>query len=179
MGNICCEHKEPKFSGAARTKVNKSNEPRRSTLAPNMKNFKNLKWVADIKTQYEMGGLLGEGSFGRVNKAMHVKTGKEFAVKTIKKKMIQTNKVLDTLMISELSILQKCSHPNIMRVIELLEDNYHYYIVTELLEGGELFDRIINEGSFSEKKAVKIVKQVLLALNYMHRQKMIHRDLKP
>jgi calcium-dependent protein kinase len=48
-------------------------------------------------------------------------------------------------MLSELSILQKCSHPNIMNVNELLEDDNCYYIATELLEGGELFDRIIVE----------------------------------
>jgi serine/threonine protein kinase len=53
--------------------------------------------------------------------------------------------MLPKLMVQELSILQKCSHTNIMSVNELLEDNDSYYIVTELLEGGELFDRIIVE----------------------------------
>ena len=71
-------------------------------------------------------------------------------------------------MMSELSVLQKCSHPNIMQVNELLEDDEYYYIVTELLEGGELFDRIIEVQQFSEKKAAFIIKQVLLAINYMH-----------
>lgn len=82
-------------------------------------------------------------------------------------------------MMNELTILQKCSHPNIMNVTELLEDEHHYYIVTELLEGGELFDRLISQGAFSEQIAAYIVKQIVLALNYMHKQKMTHRDLKP
>lgn len=66
-----------------------------------------------------------------------------------------------------------------MMANELLEDDEYFYIVTEVLEGGELFDRLISSGKFGEANAGYIVKQVLLALNYMHKQKMTHRDLKP
>lgn len=66
-----------------------------------------------------------------------------------------------------------------MNVNELLEDDNFYYIATELLEGGELFDRIIVEKQFSEKRASYILKQVLLAINYMHNKHITHRDLKP
>ena len=79
----------------------------------------------------------------------------------------------------ELTILKEVSHPHIMRVLELLHDKSNYYIVTELMEGGELFDRIIEVETFDEIKAAKILKQVLLAVNYMHQQGMAHRDLKP
>lgn len=53
-------------------------------------------------------------------------------------------------MLSELTVLQKSSHPNIMSVTEILEDEYNFYIASELLEGGELFDRIIEQKSFKE-----------------------------
>lgn len=76
-------------------------------------------------------------------------------------------------------MLQTLSHPNIMEVQELLEDANNYYIVTELLEGGELFDRLLEVKNYSEKKAAHIAKQVLMAINYMHKHKMVHRDLKP
>lgn len=66
-----------------------------------------------------------------------------------------------------------------MMATELLEDDENFYIVTEILEGGELFDRLISLGSFSEAKAGFLVKQVLLALSYMHGQNIAHRDLKP
>lgn len=66
-----------------------------------------------------------------------------------------------------------------MNVNELLEDDEYFYIITELLSGGELFDRISEVKNFSEAKAGYIIKQVLLALNYMHQQKITHRDLKP
>jgi len=57
-----------------------------------------------------------------------------------------------------------------MSVIEILEDDTNFYIVSELLEGGELFDRIIEVQQFSEAKAARILNQVLLALNYMHKK---------
>jgi len=66
-----------------------------------------------------------------------------------------------------------------MNVNEILEDDENFYIVCELLEGGELFDRLIKENSFDESKAAHIVKQVLLAINYMHKKNITHRDLKP
>lgn len=66
-----------------------------------------------------------------------------------------------------------------MSVNELLEDEDCYYIATELLEGGELYDRLIIEKQFSEKDAFYILKQVLRAINYMHKKNITHRDLKP
>ena len=58
-------------------------------------------------------------------------------------------------------------------------DNKKYYIISELLEGGELCDVFQKKVTFSEKDVVFIVKQVLLALNYLHNNKVVHRDLKP
>ena len=66
-----------------------------------------------------------------------------------------------------------------MSVTELLEDDDCFYIACELLDGGELFDRIIQVQQFSESKAASIVNQVLLAINYMHSKNITHRDLKP
>lgn len=62
-----------------------------------------------------------------------------------------------------------------MRIFELLEDEGHYYIVSELLQGGELYERIVKMKYFNENNAAKIINQVLLALNYMHSKKIIHR----
>lgn len=61
-------------------------------------------------------------------------------------------------MIQELDVLKKCSHTNIMSVQEILEDFDYYYIVSEILEGGELMERLIKQNSFSEKKAAYIIK---------------------
>ena len=78
-------------------------------------------------------------------------------MKIIKKTSLNQNKVLPTLMMNELDVLKKTNPPNIMNVVEILEDDMHYYVVSEILEGGELFDRITEVQSFSEKKAAYIL----------------------
>ena len=80
---------------------------------------------------------------------------------------------------NELTILAEKSHPRIMRIIELVEDDEHYYIVSELLKGGELFKRLLTCRSFTEHQAASIVLHLLEGLNYMHLQCVTHRDLKP
>ena len=71
-------------------------------------------------------------------------------MKIIPKKTLTTNSMLPQLMIQELTVLQKSSHPNIMSVTEILEDDECFYIASELLEGGELFDRMIDVKKFNE-----------------------------
>ena len=66
-----------------------------------------------------------------------------------------------------------------MSVNELLEDEDCFYIASELLEGGELFDRIVEKGNFSEENAAHVLMQVLQAICYMHNKNIAHRDLKP
>lgn len=80
---------------------------------------------------------------------------------------------------NELSILSENSHPRIMRIIELVEDQDHFYIVSEALKGGELFDRLISLQSFTEQQAAILTMQIMEGLNYMHQQHVTHRDLKP
>ena len=78
-----------------------------------------------------------------------------------------------------MSILAEKAHPRIVRIVELIEDGDNYYIVSEVLKGGELFKRIIEAKCFTEQQASIIVKQIMEGLNYMHQQMVTHRDLKP
>lgn len=70
-------------------------------------------------------------------------------------------------------------HPNIIRLFEVFEDEKDLYLVMELCTGGELFDRIIKFGHFSERYAASIMKQILSAISYCHSNNVMHRDLKP
>jgi serine/threonine protein kinase len=88
-----------------------------------MKNFKNLKYVDNINEVYIIKNKLGQGSFGSVNRAVRVGGGIDMAIKIIDKTSLNNNPMLPTLMMSELTVLKKCSHPNIMSVSEILEDN--------------------------------------------------------
>lgn len=99
-------------------------------------------------------------------------------MKIVNKSLI-SHPILQELMQQELEVLAGVEHPNIMRVYDLIEDQTNFYIVTEIINGGELFQEIVRRGVFDELSSARIVKQILLALNYMHKQNIIHRDLKP
>jgi calcium-dependent protein kinase len=124
-----------------------------------------------ISQHYVVLGDLGNGSYGTVKKVKHKKLGEERAMKIVKKKSESS--------VNEIDILKKISHPNIISIYEIFEDAKSYYIMTELLDGGELFEEISNRGSFSEIDAGKILKQLLSAVNYLHNKNIVHRDLKP
>eukprot|EP00397_Hematodinium_sp_SG-2012_P008862 GEMP01008931.1.p1 GENE.GEMP01008931.1~~GEMP01008931.1.p1 ORF type:complete len:468 (+),score=108.98 GEMP01008931.1:96-1499(+) len=118
---------------------------------------------------------LGAGTYGSVSKATNKSTGAVRAVKTMAKKDIK-NEVRYK---AEIAIMKKLDHPNIIKLFETFEDLKNTYLVLELCTGGELFDRIIDQGFFSEKGASVLMKQILQALYYCHSNKIIHRDLKP
>jgi len=73
----------------------------------------------------------------------------------------------------------KVDHPNVLKLYETWEDAQNVYLVMELCTGGELFDRIIEQSSFSEQKAAPRMKQILRAVAYLHSQNCVHRDIKP
>jgi serine/threonine protein kinase len=84
------------------------------------------------------------------------------------KKEIEKQKIYIELLQNELSILGEKSHPNIIRIIDLMEDEKNYYVVSELVNGGELFKRLTKLIKFTETQAVDIIHQIMLGLNYMH-----------
>ena len=67
----------------------------------------------------------------------------------------------------------------VFRLYETFDEGTDYYIVTELVEGGELFDRIVSKAHYTEKEARDLIKSLLETLNYMHTTGVVHRDLKP
>lgn len=78
-----------------------------------------------------------------------------------------------------MNILKNLDHPHIVRLYELFQDEANYYLVTEYLSGGELFDRIKKMSTFSESIAADYIRQILLAVVHCHEQNIVHRDLKP
>merc|ERR1719223_2140829 len=79
----------------------------------------------------------------------------------------------------EMAIMKLLDHPNIVRLFETFEDARNVYLVLEICTGGELFDRIVADGRFTEQVAARVVQQMLRAINYMHQNYIMHRDLKP
>jgi len=122
--------------------------------------------------------VLGQGAFGLVRMCTHTATKKEFAIKIMTKKQIEKQKIYVQLLQNELSILGSKSHPNIIRIIDLLEDDENFYVVSEVVHGGELFKRLTKLESFSEGQGADIIHQIMLGLNYLHKQSITHRDIK-
>jgi calcium-dependent protein kinase len=120
---------------------------------------------------------LGQGAFGEVRKCVQRETGQVRAVKIIFKDNATEEELKRIL--REVEILKRLDHPNIIKVHEFFQDDKHFFIVTELCNGGELFDRIIKSHHFSERKAAETMEQILSAIVYCHDRQIVHRDLKP
>lgn len=82
-------------------------------------------------------------------------------------------------MVNEIAIIKELDHPNILKVHEAYEDKDFLYIVTEIINGGELFDEIGKRQNFTEQDAAVIIRQILEAMAYCHGLNIVHKDLKP
>jgi len=109
-----------------------------------------------------------------VHLGVHKKTGEKFAIKVIEKNEMDTSR-LET----EVNILKKVQHPNIIHLKEFFDTPKKLYLVMELVTGGELFNKIIELGSYTEAVAATVARNVLSAVNYLHQNGIVHRDLKP
>ncbi|XP_052247535.1 peroxisomal carnitine O-octanoyltransferase-like isoform X2 [Dreissena polymorpha] len=122
---------------------------------------------------YTVQKELGCGATSKVFKCTHNGTGQPWAVKIIKKKV--DRKVERT----EIGILLKITHENVIRLKEIYETPSQILLVLDLVTGGELFERIVNKGHYCEKDAAFAVKEMLGGVQYLHENGIIHRDLKP
>ena len=131
---------------------------------------------ADINN-YEFQKTIGEGNFAKVKLSIFKPTKEEFAIKIINKKKLR-QKMRNTLF-RETEIISKLKHPNIITVIQLIEDEDNYYIVMENCKRGELFDYIVQHQNLSENEASIFFYQLINGVEYIHSQNIVHRDLKP
>lgn len=134
---------------------------------------------------YEIVGLLGSGAFATVHRVRHRGDGQQYAMKVMEKQKLlrgadkrRLDEMVDQVL-REARLLRMIDHPNVIRFIDIFEDNERLFLVMELVEGGELFDRLARGGAFKEEDARAIMVQLLSALKYMHAKNIIHRDLKP
>uniref|UniRef100_A0A674A1G8 Calcium/calmodulin-dependent protein kinase 1Da n=1 Tax=Salmo trutta TaxID=8032 RepID=A0A674A1G8_SALTR len=134
------------------------------------------KQVDDIKKIFELKEVLGTGAFSEVVLAQERSTGKMFAVKCIPKKALKGK---ESSIENEINVLRKIKHENIVALEDIYESSNHLYLIMQLVSGGELFDRIVEKGFYTEKDASTLIRQVLDAVDYLHKLGIVHRDLKP
>ena len=128
-----------------------------------------------IDNMYIKERMLGEGSFGEVWLVKHKLLGQEFALKIIEKGPYSNTQQID----NEIKILKQLDHPFILKILEFHSTQNKYYLVTDYCKEGELFNEIKNRDRFTEREASYILYQVLLAIRYCHKMRVVHRDIKP
>ncbi|KAG6437171.1 hypothetical protein SASPL_102082 [Salvia splendens] len=132
-----------------------------------------------LKQRFDLGEKLGHGQFGTTFLCTERKTGNKFACKSIaKRKLVQKEDLEDVR--REVEILHHLSgHDNVVSIQGAYEDAVAVHVVMELCGGGELFDRIVQRGHYSEKKAAELTRTIVGVLEACHSLGVMHRDVKP
>lgn len=135
----------------------------------------------DIRDKYEVGEVLGSGSYGQVRQATVKETGAIRAVKILERQNPAcTNEQWSNQAIfhREVKILQGLNHPNVVRFFDFYEDAHFLYVSMELCKGGEVFNKILELKRFSEADAATVTKQMCTAIDHIHKAQIMHRDVK-
>ncbi|XP_007943939.2 serine/threonine-protein kinase DCLK3 [Orycteropus afer afer] len=131
---------------------------------------------ADVGKHYETGRVIGDGNFAIVKECRHRETKQAYAMKIIDKSKLKGK---EDMVDSEILIIQSLSHPNIVKLHEVYETETEIYLIMEYVQGGDLFDAIIENVKFPERDAALMIMDLCKALVHMHDKSIVHRDLKP
>ncbi|PYH99371.1 serine/threonine protein kinase Kin1 [Aspergillus ellipticus CBS 707.79] len=138
--------------------------------------------------QWALGKTLGAGSMGKVKVGKNMETGEQVAVKIVPRQSTEehrssreaerADRSKEIRTAREAAIVSLVNHPYICGMRDVVRTNYHWYMLFELVNGGQMLDYIISHGKLKEKQARKFARQIASALDYCHRNSIVHRDLK-
>jgi len=137
---------------------------------------------SELTSKYTVSKVLGKGACGEVRLGFRIPDLHRVAIKIVCKKTTTTTfngGVNSTSVLNEVRILQSVSHPCIINLEDVIDTPNFLFIVLELAEGGELFDKIIEKTKLNENEAKLHFFQIASAISYLHSKKICHRDLKP
>lgn len=127
--------------------------------------------------KYELGRLLGHGTFAKVYHAKNLQTNKNVALKVVGKEKVIKVGMMEQIK-REISVMKMVEHPNIVELYEVMASKSKIYIAMELVRGGELFNKIA-KGRLREDVARVYFQQLISAIDFCHSRGVYHRDLKP
>lgn len=130
-----------------------------------------------LMQRYELGRLLGQGTFGKVYYGRSIQTGQSVAIKVIDKEKITRARIIDQIK-REISVMRLVRHPNVIHLYEVMATKTKIYFVMEYAKGGELFNKVA-KGKLKEDVARKYFQQLISAVDFCHSTGVYHRDLKP
>ncbi|URE15306.1 hypothetical protein MUK42_12062 [Musa troglodytarum] len=183
MGNCCAAPADPERKKKARRKK-KEKRPNPFSIdynrgpAPGLVVLRNPTG-RDIGSRYELGQVLGRGEFGVTYLCTDKATGEHLACKSISKKKLRTAVDIEDVR-REVEIMRHLpAHSNIVNLKDTYEDDGAVHLVMELCEGGELFDRIVARGHYTERAAAAVTRTIIEVIQVCHKHGVMHRDLKP
>ncbi|KAF8751299.1 hypothetical protein HU200_012177 [Digitaria exilis] len=135
--------------------------------------------MEDVRSIYTVGKELGRGQFGVTSLCTHKATGERFACKTIAKRKLSTKEDVEDVRREVQIMYHLAGQPNIVELKGAYEDKQSVHLVMELCAGGELFDRIIAKGKYTERAAAALLRTIVEIVHTCHSLGVIHRDLKP
>ncbi|KAK4606842.1 hypothetical protein RGQ29_000898 [Quercus rubra] len=127
--------------------------------------------------RYELGRLLGQGTFAKVYYARSIGTNQSVAIKVIDKEKIMKVALIDQIK-REISVMRLVKHPNIIHLYEVMATKTKIYFVVEYAKGGELFNKV-SKGKLKEDVARRYFQQLINAVDFCHSRGVYHRDIKP
>ncbi|KAK7345202.1 hypothetical protein VNO77_15778 [Canavalia gladiata] len=135
--------------------------------------------TGNLREFYKLGRKLGQGQFGTTFLCVEKATGKEYACKSILKRKLLTEEDVEDVR-REIQIMHHLAgSANVISIKEAFEDAVAVHVVMELCAGGELFDRIVERGHYTERKAANLARTIVGVIESCHSLGVMHRDLKP
>jgi serine/threonine protein kinase len=132
-----------------------------------------------LMERYEMGKMLGRGSFAKVYQARNVASSEEVAIKVMDKDHLAKSGAAQQQIMSEIQVMRRARHPNVVRLHEVMANKKRVFVVMELVRGGSLLDYLANGKGVGEAAARRVFQQLVSALEYCHSRGVYHRDIKP